>query len=123
RGPDSDTYTRFHADHRGAAIANARAFEEIERLRQQLELHNEYLREEILTEGDFGGIIGRGPAIRNTLEQIDLVAPTDATVLIQGESGTGKELAARAVHKRSPRSAGPLVTGHCAATPTQLYQT
>ena len=121
-GPDAETYTRVLADYLGVAIANARAFAEIERLRQQLELHNEYLREEILAEGDFGGIIGQGPAIRNTLEQIDLVAPTDATVLIQGESGTGKELVAREVHKRSRRAAGPLVKVNCAAIPSELYE-
>jgi transcriptional regulator with GAF, ATPase, and Fis domain len=121
-GPDAETYTRVLADHLGVAIANARAFAEIERLRQQLELHNEYLREEILTEGDFGEIIGRGPAIRNTLEQIDLVAPTEATVLIQGESGTGKELVAREIHKRSRRAAGPLVKVNCAAIPSELYE-
>jgi transcriptional regulator with GAF, ATPase, and Fis domain len=120
--PDAETYTRVLADHLGVAIANARAFAEIERLRQQLELHNEYLREEILAEGDFGGIIGRSPAIRNTLEQIDLVAPTDATVLIQGESGTGKELVAREIHKRSRRAAGPLVKVNCAAIPSELYE-
>jgi transcriptional regulator with GAF, ATPase, and Fis domain len=121
-GPDAETYTRILADHLGVAIANTRAFAEIERLRQQLELHNEYLREEILAEGDFGGIIGRSPAIRNTLEQIDLVAPTDATVLIQGESGTGKELVAREIHKRSRRAAGPLVKVNCAAIPSELYE-
>jgi formate hydrogenlyase transcriptional activator len=121
-GPDAETVTRVLADHLGVAIANARAFAEIERLRQQLELHNEYLREEIVAEGDFGGILGQGPAIRNTLEQIDLVAPTDATVLIQGESGTGKELVAREIHRRSRRAAGPLVKVNCAAIPPELYE-
>jgi transcriptional regulator with GAF, ATPase, and Fis domain len=121
-GPDAETVTRVLADHLGVAIANARAFAEIERLRQQLELHNEYLREEIVAEGDFGGILGQGPAIGNTLEQIDLVAPTDATVLIQGESGTGKELVAREIHKRSRRAAHPLVKVNCAAIPPELYE-
>jgi transcriptional regulator with GAF, ATPase, and Fis domain len=121
-GPDAETLIRVIADHLGAAIANARAFAEIERLRQQLELHNEYLREEIVAEGDFGGIIGQGPAIRGTLEQIDLVAPTDATVLIQGESGTGKELVAREIHKRSGRAACALVKVNCAAIPPELYE-
>src|SRR5262249_1236805 len=72
-GPAAQTATRVLADHLGAAIANARAFAEIERLRQQLELHNDYLREEIVAEGAFGGIIGQGPAIPNNLQQIDLV--------------------------------------------------
>jgi transcriptional regulator with GAF, ATPase, and Fis domain len=121
-GPDAETVTQVIADHLGVAIANARAFAEIERLHQQLELHNEYLRQEIIAEGDFGGIIGQGPAIRNTLEQIDLVAPTDATVLIQGESGTGKELVAREIHQRSRRTAHPLVKVNCAAIPSELYE-
>jgi formate hydrogenlyase transcriptional activator len=121
-GPDAETVTRVLADHLGVAIANARAFAEIERLRQQLQLHNEYLREEIVAEGDFGGILGQGPAIGNTLEQIDLVAPTEATVLIQGESGTGKELVAREIHRRSRRAAGPLVKVNCAAIPPELYE-
>src|SRR5262249_14941906 len=68
RGPDAQTVTGVLADHLGAAIANARAFAEVERLRRQLQLHNDYLREEILAEGAFGGIIGQGPAVRNTLE-------------------------------------------------------
>jgi transcriptional regulator with GAF, ATPase, and Fis domain len=121
-GPDARTVTRVLADHLGAAIANARAFAEIERLHQQLEMHNEYLREEIVAEGDFGGIIGQSPAIRNTLEQVDLVAPTDATVLIQGETGTGKELVAREIHKRSRRAPRPLVKVNCAAIPPELYE-
>src|SRR4051794_8200533 len=121
-GPDAQTVTRVLADHLGVAIANARAFAEVERLRRQLELHNEYLREEIVAEGNFGGITGQGPAIRNTLEQIDLVAPTDATVLIQGESGTGKELVAREIHRRSRRAARPLVKVNCAAIPPELYE-
>src|SRR4051794_22088563 len=121
-GPDAETVTRVLADHLGVAIADARAFAEIERLRQQLELHNEYLREEIVAEGDFGGIIGQSPPIRNTLEQIDLVAPTDATVLIQAESGTGKELVAREIHRRSRRAAQPLVKVNCAAIPPELYE-
>jgi transcriptional regulator with GAF, ATPase, and Fis domain len=121
-GPAAQTVTRVLADHLGAAIANARAFAEIERLRQQLELHNEYLREEIVAEGNFGGIIGQGPAINNTLQQVDLVAPTDATVLIQGESGTGKELVAREIHKRSRRASHPLVKVNCASIPSELYE-
>jgi transcriptional regulator with GAF, ATPase, and Fis domain len=121
-GPDAETLTRVIADHLGAAVANARAFAEVERLRRQLELDNEYLREEIVAEGAFGGIIGQGPAIRSTLEQVDLVAPTDATVLIQGESGTGKELVAREIHRRSRRAARPLVKVNCAAVPPELYE-
>jgi formate hydrogenlyase transcriptional activator len=114
--------TQVIADHLGAALANARAFAEVEALKGQLELQNAYLREEIDTEGDFGGFIGESLAIRNTLEQIGLVAPTGATVLILGESGTGKELVAREIHKHSLRHQHALVKVNCAAIPRELYE-
>ena len=86
------SWFRLIADHVAVAIANARAFEEIEHLTSQLELENTFLKEEILEAQNFGEIVGHSPAIANLVEQIELVAPTDATVLISGESGTGKEL-------------------------------
>src|SRR5713101_8509257 len=68
------------------------------------------------------GIVGRSRALRNVLEQLDMVAPTDATVLICGETGTGKELIARAVHNMSGRRAHPFVKCNCAAIPTGLLE-
>jgi formate hydrogenlyase transcriptional activator len=68
------------------------------------------------------GIVGRSPALRSVLEQIKIVAPTDATVLICGETGTGKELIARAVHNQSRRRAHPFVKCNCAAIPTGLLE-
>jgi len=68
------------------------------------------------------GIVGRSPALRSVLEQIKMVAPTDATVLIYGETGTGKELIARAVHNQSGRRAHPFVKCNCAAIPTGLLE-
>jgi DNA-binding NtrC family response regulator len=68
------------------------------------------------------GIVGESVALQAVLEQIELVADTDATVLITGESGTGKELVARAIHDRSPRRKGPLVTVNCAAIPENLFE-
>ncbi len=75
-------------------------------------------------ERDHGrcGIIGNSPGIRSVLAQVDLVAPTDSTVLIEGESGTGKELFAQAVHLLSKRRNAPLVTLNCAAIPTGLLE-
>ena len=83
------------------------ALDEVDRLRERLELENAYLQEEIRIEGNQHGIIGHSAAIQKTLRQVELVAPTDATVLITGESGTGKELIARAIHEASapPRPA------------------
>ena len=67
-------------------------------------------------------MIGDSPALRRVLEQIDRVAPTDSTVLIQGETGTGKELVARAIHERSSRRERALVTINCAALPRELVE-
>ncbi len=115
-------WLRMIADHAAASIANARAFEEIERLQKQLELENAYLKEEVSEAKAFGDIIGESPALRQVLDQIELVAPTDASVLILGESGTGKELVAREIHKRSPRRDRPLIKVNCASIPKELYE-
>jgi transcriptional regulator with GAF, ATPase, and Fis domain len=121
-GPECMDGLRTIADHAAAAIATARAFEQIEQLRAKLEMENEYLREEVTRAGAFGEMIGQGPALGAVARQIDLVAPTDAAVLILGESGTGKELVAREVHRRSKRAARPLVKVNCAAVPRELYE-
>jgi formate hydrogenlyase transcriptional activator len=67
-------------------------------------------------------IIGNSPALKSVLDKIEVVAPTDSTVLILGETGTGKELVARALHKLSPRRNGPFVTLNCAAIPAGLLE-
>ena len=68
------------------------------------------------------GIVGESVALQAVLQQVELVADTDATVLITGESGTGKELVARAIHERSHRRKGPLVRVNCAAIPESLFE-
>ncbi|MGB0911101.1 MAG: sigma-54-dependent Fis family transcriptional regulator [Nitrospirales bacterium] len=119
---ESTMWFRMIADHVAVAIANARAFEEIEQLKTQLELENTFLKEEVLEAQNFGEIVGQSPAIANLVEQIELVAPTDATALISGESGTGKELVAREIHRRSQRKDHPLVRVNCASIPKELYE-
>ena len=121
-GPDCMDWLRAIADGAAAAIAAARAFERIEDLTRRLEQENEYLREEVTRAGAFGELVGRGPALEAVARQIDLVAPTDAAVLILGESGTGKELVAREVHRRSTRAGKPLIKVNCAAVPRELYE-
>src|SRR5438105_3286171 len=70
----------------------------------------------------FEQIIGRSPALESVLEQVEQVAPTDSTVLIQGETGTGKELIARAVHNLSARCGRPFIKLNCAAIPFDLLE-
>ncbi len=70
----------------------------------------------------FDEMVGSSPALRRVQRLIEVVAPTDATVLILGETGTGKELVARAVHRTSPRKNLPFVTLNCAAIPTGLLE-
>ena len=120
--PEGLVWYRMIADHAAAAIANARAFEEIESLKQQLEIEAIYLKEEVREAKTHGRIIGNSAPMGKLLEQISLVAPTDSSVLILGESGTGKELVAREIHLRSSRSARPLIKVNCAAVPKDLYE-
>jgi transcriptional regulator with GAF, ATPase, and Fis domain len=120
---DRETFAwlRTFADHAAIAIAHARALGEIEKLKEQLELENAYLREDVRTDAP-AGIVGDSPALRKVLEQVALVAPTPATVLIQGESGTGKELVARAIHDQSARRLQPLIGVNCASIPRELFE-
>lgn len=115
-------WLRTFADQAAIAISNARAFEQIEHLQRQLESENRYLREEVDEVHAFGEIVGDSDALRHVLQQIELVAPTSASVLILGESGTGKELVARAIHQRSVRAEHPLVKVNCAAVPRDLFE-
>jgi formate hydrogenlyase transcriptional activator len=74
------------------------------------------------TTDSHAGILGNNPALRRVLELVDVIAETDATVLIMGETGTGKELIARAIHRRSRRADQPLVTVNCGAVPRELFE-
>lgn len=98
------------------------ALAEVDSLRARLELENAYLQEEIRIENNHRGLIGQSVQVRNVLQQVDLVAPTDATVLITGEAGTGKELIARAVHEASRRSHRPLIRVNTGATPRETFE-
>jgi PAS domain S-box-containing protein len=96
------------------------AFAEIKALKDQLYEENVLLKEEVDRASMFEEIVGESPALRSVLARLAKVAPTDSTVLITGETGTGKELIARAIHKRSHRSARAFVCVNCAAVPSSL---
>ena len=115
-------WLRMIADHAAVTIANTRALEEIERLQNQLELENEYLRDEVKAAHDFGEIIGDSPALQKVMQQVQLVAPTDTNVLVLGESGVGKELIARGIHEQSPRKDRPMIKVNCASIPRELFE-
>jgi len=115
-------WLRVFADHASVSIANANAFEEIAYLKERLEEENTYLREEVSAVNGPGDIVGTSPALKKVLQQIELVAATDATVLVTGESGTGKELVARAIHERSPRRQRAMVKVNCGAVPEPLFE-
>src|SRR5215471_17880597 len=87
-------------------------------------LHAEkvYVEEQTSAAHKFGDIVGESAALRRVLQQVEIVAPTDATVLICGETGTGKELLARALHELSPRKGRAFVKLNCAAIPTGLLE-
>lgn len=113
---------RVIADHGAAALANALAFEEIEQLKDKLEEENSSLREELFDVASMGGFVGQSRELHKVLNEIDVVAPTNASVLILGESGTGKELVAREIHHRSQRKDKPLIKVNCASIPKDLFE-
>lgn len=94
-------------------------------LRKGLE-HNRLVRENIRLSRmvclPSGGLVGHSPSMRRVYEKIRMLARTDITVLISGETGTGKELAARALHEKSPRRGGPLITVNCPAIPESMLE-
>ncbi len=98
------------------------ALAEVKDLKEKLEAENVYLRYEIKLEHNFEEIVSQSSLFRKVLEKVQLVANTDATVLILGESGTGKELIARAIHSISKRCHRPLVKVNCAALPASLIE-
>jgi transcriptional regulator with GAF, ATPase, and Fis domain len=120
--PEWFQWLQVFAHHAAVGIGNRRAFEEIDRLRKQLEMDRDYLLQEVQAVGSFSEILGSSPALNRVLRQVELVAPTEANVLILGESGTGKELVARAIHQRSSRSRRPLVKVNCGAIPHELFE-
>jgi formate hydrogenlyase transcriptional activator len=104
------------------AVNNALAFRQIADLRDRFRLEKQYLEEEMNLEHRFEEIVGANSGLKQVLKEIETVAPTDATVLIQGETGTGKELLARAIHRLSLRRDRTFIKLNCAAIPAGLLE-
>ena|SRR6266568_3012679 len=104
------------------AVENALSYGEIADLKDKLSQEKLYLEGEIRSEFNFEEIVGDSPTLRRVLQQVEIVAPSDSTVLILGETGTGKELVARAIHNRSRRKERTFVRLNCAAIPTGLLE-
>jgi len=103
------------ADSLAVAIRHAQ-------LNEELEGQNIYLKEELERAWNFQEIVGASPAMQNVFKSVEMVAETDATVLLLGETGSGKELIAHAVHNRSARQSRPMVKVNCAAMPEHLIE-
>jgi transcriptional regulator with GAF, ATPase, and Fis domain len=115
-------WLRVFADHAAVAIANARAFEEIARLKESAERERDYLREAVRTALHQGELVAESAAMKRVLRQVHAVSHTDSSVLVLGESGVGKELIASAIHDLSRRRDAPLVKVNCASVPRELFE-
>jgi transcriptional regulator with GAF, ATPase, and Fis domain len=104
------------------AIANIQANEKLLAYKKQLEVENDYLKEQIKTIYNFSEIIGSADPMQEVYRLMSIVAPTNTTVLVLGETGTGKELIARAIHNASPRKEKLMVKVNCAALPANLIE-
>ncbi len=121
--PQAIKLLRQIAERISIAVDNALAYQEINRLKENLVDENLALTEQINNvAADFGEIIGRSDAMTSVMKQVGMVARSDSTVLILGETGTGKELIARAIHNLSGRNSRRMVKINCAAMPAGLLE-
>ena len=104
------------------AVDNIMANEKLLAYKKQLEVENDYLKEQIKTIYNFSEIIGNGEQMQKVYRLMSLVADSNTTVLISGETGTGKELIARGIHNASPRRDKLMVKVNCAALPANLIE-
>jgi formate hydrogenlyase transcriptional activator len=104
------------------AIENALAYEEVAEARNHLNTEKTYLEDEIRYDHNVEDIVGKSRALREVLSKAEIVAKTDATVLLMGETGTGKELIGRLIHNQSSRRDHTFVKLNCAAVPSGLIE-
>ncbi|MGH7491071.1 MAG: sigma 54-interacting transcriptional regulator [bacterium] len=98
------------------------SYDEIQQLKDRLQLEADYLREEIKVSQLHGDIVGQSDAIQHVLRQVEQVAPANSSVLIQGETGAGKEIIAHAIHNFSARKHRVMVKVNCASLPATLME-
>ncbi|MFG0251328.1 MAG: sigma 54-interacting transcriptional regulator [Phycisphaerales bacterium JB038] len=103
-----------------AAVANDRQFRELRALREALEADKRSLLSRLGRQDISDSVVGDETGLRQVMQRVSLVAPSDAPVLILGETGSGKEVVARALHQRSARSTGPFLRVNCGAIPSEL---
>ncbi|MBW2367780.1 MAG: sigma 54-interacting transcriptional regulator [Deltaproteobacteria bacterium] len=111
---------QYFATQASIAMDNVNAYEEIKNLARKLKEEKQQFEEQDFNSIHFDEIVGKNPSFMDVLKDVDRVAGTDATVLIQGETGVGKELIARATHRSSPRKDGPFIRVNCSAFPDTL---
>jgi formate hydrogenlyase transcriptional activator len=121
--PQKDAELLQHvANQIAIGVENALAYGQVVERANKLTEEKLYLQDEIRTEHNFEEIIGESLVLKQSLDQLTTVAPTDSTILVLGETGTGKELIARAIHNLSARRERTLVKVNCAAIPTGLLE-
>jgi formate hydrogenlyase transcriptional activator len=121
-GPPEAEYLQQVASVIAAALNNAHAYREIEKLTDRLTHEKRYLENEIQSANRTDEIVGNSPVLKRVLEHAAIVADTDSTVLITGETGTGKERIARMIHNMSRRKDRNFIKVNCAAIPTGLLE-
>ncbi len=104
------------------ALENSLSYRQLAEMKERLAVEKLYLEDEIRSDRNLGEMLGESPAFQAVLKNIQIVGPTNATVLILGETGTGKELVARAIHQQSQRSRHSFVKVNCAAIPSSLLE-
>lgn len=118
--PEHEELLRTLLEPFTVALENDRRLRELTTLREAVEADNRSLLSRLGRHDISDSIIGSETGLRSVMEQIELVAPSDAPVLLLGETGTGKEVVARAIHHRSRRVSGPFVRVNCGAIPPEL---
>ncbi len=104
------------------AVENVLAYRELAAIKEKLANEKLYLEDQIRIDQNLGEMLGVSPALETVRKNIQIVGPTEATVLILGETGTGKEMAARAIHQQSSRSSNGFIKVNCAAIPSSLLE-